>query len=321
MRSQINNYRASNPTIWKGRESNDNLYFHEIVECIDLQKKILPKTKVPSFAILGYAIDEGVRRNLGRIGAAEGPDAIRNRLAPLSNHMADQTQIWDVGNIYCQNKDLEESQLSISEVISKILENDTMPIVLGGGHDLAYPHFNGIKKQFPKKTIGIINMDAHFDLRKVEDKGNSGTPFFQILTENNFCNYLCLGIQKSSNNRNLYATAVKLDVEYLENSTFTIQNQETIYSVLEDFIKQVDIIYCTIDLDGFSSMYAPGVSAPSPVGFSPDIALKTLELICMSKKLISVDIVELNPKYDIDNCTARLAAQLALYIIENIQIP
>jgi len=79
---------------------------------------------------------------------------------------------------------------------------------------------------------------------------------------------------------------------------------------LNTFLKKVDSIYVTIDLDGFSSAYAPGVSAPSPMGFTPDIALECLHAIIKSGKLISLDIAEMNPKYDIDNQTAKLAAAL-----------
>jgi len=72
----------------------------------------------------------------------------------------------------------------------------------------------------------------------------------------------------------------------------------------------------TIDLDGFSSAYAPGVSASSPMGFSPEVVLESLELIFASKKMISIDIAEMNPKYDIDNRTAKLAASLVHFVLE-----
>jgi formiminoglutamase len=72
-----------------------------------------------------------------------------------------------------------------------------------------------------------------------------------------------------------------------------------------------------IDLDGFSSAYAPGVSAPSPLGFAPLFVYKVLAYVFESKKVISCDIAELNPDFDIDENTASLAAKLIDYMILN----
>ncbi len=312
----MSSYKKTDVTIWTGRVSDVQLYLHEKIKCIDLENEALPIAKNISFAILGYACDEGVRRNQGRTGAIDGPDMIRRMLAPLANHFKKDVQILDVGDIICHNTNLEKTQSYTTDKIHQLLINKYFTICLGGGHDLSYAHYNGLKRQFSNSTIGIINLDAHFDLRKISDKGNSGTPFYQISKENDHFNYLCLGIQEESNNKELFETANKLGVRYIKNTDFTIQNKDNITPIVNDFISAVDHIYLTIDLDGFSSVLAPGVSAPSPVGFSADIALTIIEQICTSGKLISLDIVELNPKYDIDNCTARLAARLIYSMIQ-----
>ncbi len=317
----MKNYLKPEANFWSGRSSANQLYLHEKIKCIDLQNDTLPKTKKKSFSILGYACDEGVKRNQGRIGAAQGPNTIRKMLAPLSNHFSDQIEILDVGNIICNKEDLESTQQETSHSIAALLHHNMFPIVLGGGHDLAYAHYNGIKKQFPDKTIGIINLDAHFDLRKVETQGNSGTPFYQIAKENESFKYLCLGIQKEANNPELFKTANELNVKHIENTQFTIENKNVVFTKVKDFISSVDHIYLTIDIDGFSSAYAPGVSAPSPMGFSIDIALETIQLICKSEALLSIDMVELNPKYDIDHCTARLCSRLIYNIIHWLSFP
>lgn len=95
---------------------------------------------------------------------------------------------------------------------------------------------------------------------------------------------------------------------------FTLANWETIAQTLDDFCLKVNKIYLSIDLDGFSSAYAPGVSAPSPLGFSPELAFRIFDYLAKTGKLISMDIVELNPGFDRDNATGRLASKC----IENI---
>ena len=314
----MSSYQKTDQTIWTGRSSKDQLYFYEKVTCIDIEHQEIPNSQSTSFAILGYGCDEGVRRNQGRIGAASAPNVVRSMMSSLSNHLPNEVSIIDSGTIICENNDLEKTQIITSVTIHQLLKKGYFPIVIGGGHDIAYAHYNGIKTHTPTSKIGIINLDAHFDLRNIETQGNSGTPFSQIANENDHFKYLCLGIQEASNNRTLFKTAKKHQVQFITNNDFTLQNKEHIISVINSFISSVDHIYLTIDMDGFSSTYAPGVSAPSPFGFTPDIAVPVIEHICSSGKLLSVDIAELNPIYDIDNCTTRLAARLLYHIMRVI---
>ena len=164
----------------------------------------------------------------------------------------------------------------------------------------------------------LINFDAHFDLREDSNGANSGTPFYQIANENDPFHYLCMGIRKDANDRELYRTAQKFGVKYLERETFRMQFVEEINKWIKAFLKGVDHVYVTIDLDGFSSAFAPGVSAASPMGYSQDIALESLKTILSSNKLISVDIAEMNPKYDVDDQTAKLAASLVHFIVHSL---
>ncbi len=302
------------PEIWTGRASGQQLYMHEKVSCVD---EVTDFDK--AIAVLGYANDEGVLRNQGRVGAVNGADAIRKQLGKMPNHLSVDTHFYDMGNVQCLDGDMEHSQTVLAKKVTQLLAKNAFPILLGGGHDIAYGHYNGIKNFLPEnKTIGIINFDAHFDLRSNENGNNSGTPFFQIAQDckqqSRDFKYCCLGIRKDANDKVLFETARSLGVVYVENRQFAMEHTKNMVEQLLSFLANVDYVYTTIDLDGFSSAYAPGVSAPSPMGFSPDIVVKALEVIIASKKLISLDIAEMNPVYDIDNHTSKLAASLIHFL-------
>jgi len=315
-------YEKTNSNLYSGRTSRQKLYLHEKVACIGFENLVLNSVD-KTFAILGYACDEGVKRNQGRIGAAKGSYAVREQLGKMANHLDDGTQLYDLGSVQCKDGNMEASQDYLSNKVGELLTANAFPILLGGGHDIAYGHFNGIKKHLgPKKSIGIINFDAHFDLRDNLKGNNSGTPFFQVANDckkdGSVFKYLCLGIRQDANDSVLFKTAEALGVEYMSNTKFSMAYAKTVVRTLLDFIAQVDHLYVTIDLDGFSSAYAPGVSAPSPIGFSPNVVLESLELIIKSKKLISLDIAEMNPKYDSDSQTAKLAASLVHFVMHRI---
>ncbi|MEM8508099.1 MAG: formimidoylglutamase [Bacteroidota bacterium] len=303
---------------WSGRISDKQHYLHEKVTCLPIDE--LKKNK-NHFVLLGYACDEGVRRNLGRVGAKNGPKAIREALGKMPNHLNNSQHLFDIGDVLCPDLAMEEAQEMLSDKVYQLLQQHAFPILLGGGHDIAYGHYNGIKRFLLSKkkrpAIGIINFDAHFDLREDHPQSNSGTPFYQLANENEPFPYLCLGIRKDANDRTLFETAAEMDVTYVLQNTFRIEFVKEINTWIKAFIANVDHVYVTIDLDGFSSAYAPGVSAASPMGFSPDIVLESLETIITSGKLISVDVAEMNPEFDRDGSTAKLAASLIHKVIHS----
>ncbi|MCF7568287.1 formimidoylglutamase [Sabulilitoribacter arenilitoris] len=317
-------YQSGQKIYWTGRKSNPDLgkqYWHQEIELIDLHH--IKKENNIDIALLGYVCDEGVRRNLGRIGAAQGPKMLRESLAKLPIHF-DGKRVVDAGDIICIEEDMESCQQAFANTISQLISQQIFPIAIGGGHDMAYSHFMGIRdavKNTSKKKIGIINFDAHFDLRPVEKKSNSGTPFNQIISEleatNESVDYFAIGIQRQSNTKELFEIAKNEKVDYVVNYDCESSSEEmkVLKERLIPFIANNDYLYITIDMDGFSSAYAPGVSAPSPLGFTPYFVFKMLLFLFDTKKVISCDIAELNPTLDRDNVTANLAAKLVDFIV------
>ena len=124
--------------------------------------------------------------------------------------------------------------------------------------------------------------------------------------------------RESSNSKELYQTAQKLNVQYIPMEECTLDNIPQIKKTIQAFMDEVDCIYLTIDLDGFSSAYCPGVSAAFPIGFQPKFAIELINHIFNSKKVISCDIAEMNPVYDEEEVTALLAADLIKTICKRV---
>lgn len=276
-----------------------------------------PPTSKKAFALVGYASDAGVARNKGRLGAAAGPDYIRRFLATLPLPKQDMC-LLDMGNLISPQADMEGAQNALAEVVNNCLAAHWQPIILGGGHEVAYGHYLGLRKYIGKeKRLGVINFDAHLDLREPQaGLGNSGTPFYQIaLAEGKNFNYLPIGIRPSANTAHLLETAGRLGVSPI--FIDEILHGETTQSLIKirDFAHSCDFLHLTIDLDGFPQSISPGVSAPGAIGLSPAFVISCLEQLKQSGKVISFDIAETNPTYDKDGQTGRLAAELIWRII------
>lgn len=299
-------------TLWTGRkdEGEDLRWYQHVVPW-------LKKDQQPGIALLGMASDEGVKRNQGRIGAAAGPDAIRQRLANQAYHL--QRPIYDVGNLCCEQGNLEALQQEQAALVHQLLEQNHFPLLLGGGHEIAFGSFLGLERHLsPSRTaapIAIINFDAHFDLREATEP-TSGTPFLQIAkhcrTRGIPFHYCCLGISEVANTSTLFSQAEQLGVEYLKDEGLNSRQLPQIEAKLTQFIRPCQALYLSIDLDVLAAATAPGVSAPAARG----IPLATLEHLLTVIKSVSqdrlkvADIAEYNPHYDIDGRTARVAARL-----------
>jgi formiminoglutamase len=323
-------YKATNRKIWFGRvdQTDGNLgkRWHQLVKCVDLSKEELPalKKKEKGLALLGFCCDEGVKRNKGRIGAKEGPGHLRKACANLASHFGDAAQIFDLGDVVCDDQNLEGAQNELEDMISTAHAKGFFVFVLGGGHEVAYPHFMGIRNGIPEKeSIGIINIDAHFDLRIPEGQGSSGTPFYQIAEackiRNDPFRYFVAGIQKSANTQALFRRAEDLGVTYILASDLNEKYLNTVENQLREFLEPVDHIMLTICLDVFDISIAPGVSAPSANGIQSGIAIELINKILQSGKLVTANIAELNPSLDQDDKTSRLASKLVFEILTNYQ--
>ena len=301
---------------WKGRSSAAGLYFHENINFLDLDNEGSWDVKPGDFVILGFCCDEGVRRNSGRPGASDGPRAIKQHLSRLA-YKAGSARVFDGGMVVCKEDRLEESQEALGRRVKQLIDLKTKPILLGGGHEIAYGHYKGLAHLVPS----IVNLDAHFDLRKPEPLANSGTPFFQIAQDNQQVHadfhYLVLGIRPDANSSELYETARMLGVQFAENIPNEIPNPSGYLTMIDRFAKKAKGIYLTIDLDVFSSAFAPGVSAASPFGFTPEFGLHLIREVLKSGKVCSVDIAEMNPTFDLDDRTAKLAAGIITQVMRN----
>lgn len=260
--------------------------------------------------IAGFPSDEGVRRNGGRVGAALGPARIRywlSRLTPdprchdafvdLVNHTSDLGDLNVTG-------DLEADQDRLGHALEPHITRGAAIIVLGGGHETTFGHFLGYAAA--EKPVSMLNWDAHADVRPlVEGRGHSGSPFSQALEHvSKTCRaYEVAGLNPS--------TTSKAHVDWIRQHHGTCHFYDELNSakIHQIYHAMTGPALVSFDIDAVSAAVAPGVSAPGVPGLPEDLWLLAAEMAGRSKSVQSMDIVELNPTYDEDERTARLAAR------------
>lgn len=294
--------------LWNGRLDS----YEEIdLRLWQVVQEIKEAQEAGGVCFVGYDTDDGVVRNLGRKGAESGSNAIRKAIQSFPQLKG--LKVYDYRNL--EKKSVEEAQKEYSEKISDVLKKGIFPIGLGGGHDIAYGSYLGIRKAHPDKKIGIINFDAHLDMRPYDKGRTSGTSFKEIMDNDKNAQYAIVGFQKMGNTKRLIKTAEAFNVLILEEEC----SEESIIKSLEEFVKKVDIVYVTFCMDVFDASTAPGVSAPVVMGLDPKKGKKLLRFLMETEKVVCVDFAEVNPVYDIDNMTAKLAGCLIYEVMGHIK--
>lgn len=246
-------------------------------------------------ALLGLPDDTGVAMNHGRVGAAGGPTAFRaalGRYGAMEAAGVDWPTVVDVGNIM-PGSSLGETHQRVTEAVATLLDLGLFPIGIGGGHDLTFPLVRAVTKRHPA-MVGVY-LDAHLDVRAEE---GSGMPFRRLI--------------ESCGVRGLHVHGLDPFSNAAEHRSWFEQHGGHVDARLPDDPWPEGDLFVSVDLDVIDQAFAPGVSAMNPCGWMPGQADGWARAAGRCERVRCFDIMELNPKYDEDGRTARLAARLFL---------
>ena len=235
-------------------------------------------------------------------GAADAPPLIRDALASEASNRWSENGInldggeclFDAGDVFPKAR-IDEFGL-IDASITSLLAQGFYPLSLGGDHSITYPIVTAFARIYPK--LSILHFDAHPDLYD-EFQGNRhshASPFARIMEEGLASRLVQVGIRTVNSHQR--EQAAKFGVEVIE-----MKHWEQCAGLSFD-----TPLYISFDIDGLDPAYAPGVSHREPGGFSTRQALDVMQAI--RAPIVGADIVEFNPRMDIQNLTATVCAKL-----------
>lgn len=289
----------------------------ELRVCELLSPSVGPSTLL---VLVGFPCDLGVRRNGGRPGAAEAPEAIRRFLYRLTPEPRDEGRMTsllrrcvDLGDLEVGG-DLERSQADLARAVAPHLAAGRIVVVLGGGHETAYGTFLGHVEA--GRSVSIVNLDAHPDVRPriVEGErslGHSGSPFREAIEHpsRRCLRYAVAGLQPAavSSMQLAWLREHRVEAAFIDEIESGGRDPLSLLG-LEAPARREEAIMASLDLDAVDLSAAPGVSAPSVAGMGVGAWLAAAERLGLDARVRSLDLVELSPPLDPDGRTARLAA-------------
>lgn len=274
----------------------------------------LPSIK-HGIVILGIADETGIRNVGGRLGAKDGPAAARARLYKFTTG-APANAVYDLGDLQPEAS-IEATHQAATQAVRAIVEAGHFPIVIGGGHDLGFPHALGVLEALNGKFLSrfrFCNIDAHLDVRPTSNGITSGSPWYLLnehpLFKKTRSRIEEFGIQPHCNAHSLvsYARRNKFGLHWLADIRKKKSPAHLQFAKLLGTKTGKERLLVSLDIDSVSFAEAPGCSAPQTEGFLATEAIQMSFMTGSHARARSFGIFELSPALDPDGRTALLVA-------------
>jgi formiminoglutamase len=265
--------------------------------------------------MLGCPQDEGIIRNKGRAGARKSPNEIRQAFYKLAaSNGITELGIMDLGDVLLCST-LEKTHSRLKDVVYRILKDEKMAIILGGGNDISYPDCAALMEV--NKDALIFNIDKHFDVRDISPR-NSGTAYRQLLEEGliNPEKFYEIGFEEFANSQKYKDYVLQKGV-----NIYSLDEMRTygIKRLFGDILNEhkAEAIFWGFDMDVVRDSDAPGVSASYPTGLTAAEIIQIAKIAGEVTRAGVIEFTEVNPDLDIDNRTSKLVAILIHTIISS----
>lgn len=261
-------------------------------------------------ALLGCPQDEGVRRNKGRVGAASAPAEIRRALYRYPVSRAHEGLVLvDLGDVPLLDS-LEATHDALNAAVRRCLGDGKKVVILGGGNDISFPDCSALAAEVD--GVLAFNIDRHLDVR-ADAVRNSGTPYRQLL-EGGFLqpgSFHEVGINSFANSLAYMRYAADKGVGVHELAELRERGAGPCVQALVD-ASAARGIFWGFDMDVVRAAEAPGVSDASPMGLTAKDVCAIADVAARDPRTRVIEITEVNPTYDRDGITAKLAANVVM---------
>jgi formimidoylglutamase len=274
--------------------------------------------------LLGIPFDTSV---LLRRGCRFGPSGVRKSLIMSTSYepgldvdLSTGITITDFGDVDVVHTDVHETHRRIETVVTSILKAGVMPVIIGGDHGTTYASVKALTN-IVKGNVGVINIDAHLDVR-ITHHGeiSSGTPYRRLLQLPGQpirpTNFVEIGINGWHNSAFYKKWCREKGITiFTARDVHKRGSNEVVSEALDIADKDVEALYISFDIDSLDFAHAPGTCAPNPGGLTSYQALEGVFLAVQHPKVRAFDVMEVAPPLDVLDVTSYMGAAIAMQAI------
>ncbi len=258
----------------------------------------------------------------GRPGARFAPQTIRRYLYSLSTFSPYRNSNLDIifedlGDVAVAPGDVKITSERVKNAAEEGFKRK-VSVFLGGDHSITRWILEALIPSY--SLIGLLVLDAHYDMRSVTEGMTSGSWLWDLLKEHkDEVRVTVVGVQDYMNPDYLAERARKMEVNVITRMEILNNGVENVFETVDE-LKELgaEAYYISIDMDHLCEACAPGVNSPSPLGLSQEESVRILTYASKKLKPKGFDVTEISPPHDINDMTSRLAAFLLAHSIHEV---
>ncbi len=219
------------------------------------------------------------------------------------------TSVRDYGDIDCTHLSPAEGLVPIVEAFRPLTQDHGLAVLIGGHNGVTRAGVTALDPNL--QNVGLLTLDAHFDLRTTKDGSANGNPV-RCLLEDGLpgAHIVQIGIAPFANSRTMHQTALDAGI-----TVYTMADcrkngvEQTVATGLQYLSEKCDVIYVDFDIDVIERALSPGAPGGRAGGFTPLEFFAATRLIGSHKKVKAVDLCEFDPDLDVSDITALIAGR------------
>ena len=271
-------------------------------------------------ALLGAPMEAG-SVTPGRCDLA--PETVRRTLRRFSTYDLEtgeeiQTGVRDLGDVDVRGISPADGFGPIVEAVRGAVADHELTLLVGGNNAVTRPAAHGLA--LPLERVGLITIDAHFDMRETDGGPMNGNPI-RCLLEDGLPgrNLVQIGLAPFANTAKMHE-----DVMAAGAGTFTLSEclEDGIFLVLDDALERlahVEAIIVDFDIDLIDRAQCPGAPGARPGGMPARMFFDAARYLASDPRVKLVDLIEFDPSLDVGDTTALTAARWVCEVLAGFE--
>ena len=219
-----------------------------------------------------------------------------------------ETQIVDRGDVAIPGLSVEAATPIIREAVAASAEAHALTLLVGGNNAITRPAVLALDSEL--EDVGLITLDAHFDMRDLDDGLRNGNPVRALLGDGlPGANIAQIGLAAFANSRSMHQDAVEAG-----NLVITIGDvrRDGISHAVEralDHVAHCDALVIDCDIDVIDRSQFPAAPGARPGGMAVHDFFQAVRRLACDPRVRVIDLVEWDPPLDATDLSALTAAR------------
>lgn len=251
------------------------------------------------------------------------PETVRRALRRFSTYDVEtgdeiELAVRDLGDVPVQGLSPADGFRPIADAVKDAVAAHALTLLIGGNNAVTRPAAHGLG--LPLDEVGLITLDAHFDMRDTAQGPMNGNPV-RCLLEDGLPgrNIVQIGLAPFANTKAMHEDAMVAGA-----ASFTISDclEDGIFEIIDDALERLshaEALIVDFDIDVIDRSQLPGAPGARPGGMPVQMFFDAARYLAAQPQVRLVDLTELDPSLDVSDISALTAGRWVCEILAGFQ--